>query len=169
MGTFTVSLLYLHRKDMQRWCNELRHLQQLKFKGEVRNHTHLDGHTTPVLSEDIFSQPQYSRKRSATHSGALTRAQNQSPSFHPITSRHCAFVKLHFGSNTSVLSMDLPVTFNMLIERIDKKLRYSQEWCGEKRLITHWTNNGDIVLLGRETALEYIFQEGVMISLHIEC
>lgn len=127
------------------------------------------GHPTPVFSEDIFSQSRHPRKRSATHSGALTRSLSQSPGFPIMTSRRCAFVKLHFGSNTSVLSMDLPVTFDTLIERIDKKLRYSQEWCGERRLITHWTDNGDIVLLGRETALEHIFQEGVMISLHIEC
>ncbi|KAJ3745430.1 hypothetical protein DFH05DRAFT_1523705 [Lentinula detonsa] len=168
-----VSLLYPDHDDMQKWYHELHSAQERE--GELRDkdlegtsRSRVQGYHLPSSRPHAVAQ----RKRAATYNGTLTDIEN-GPLPEPLLNVHfaphrSAFVKLHFGGNSFVLSVPLPVEFDDLLERIDKKFRHFPRWNTEGRTITHTSADGHVVSIGPKTPLDTIFQERTMISLWIK-
>ncbi|KAJ3865863.1 hypothetical protein EV359DRAFT_80058 [Lentinula novae-zelandiae] len=150
-----VSLLHPDHDGMQKWYHELQGLQGKGESGDVQG----------SLSPAVLIQ----RKRAVTYDGALADIQNGflPENSHPSNHRS-TFVKLHFGDNSFVLSIPLPVEYEDLLERIDKKLRHSPGWTMDGRIITHTNAAGYVVSVGPRTPLGTIFREGVMASLRVD-
>ncbi|KAJ3808624.1 hypothetical protein F5876DRAFT_78549 [Lentinula aff. lateritia] len=150
-----VSLLHPDHDGMQKWYHEL---QGLQGKGEWGD---IQGPSSPAIL--------IRRKRAVTHDGALADIQNGFlPENSHLSNHRSTFVKLHFGGNSFVLSIPLPVEYGDLLERIDKKLRYSPGWTMDGRIIIHTNADGYVVSVGPRTPLGTIFREGVMASLRVE-
>ncbi|KAJ3893308.1 hypothetical protein GG344DRAFT_75079 [Lentinula edodes] len=155
MESHVVALLHPDHDGMQKWYHEL---QGLQGKGEW-------GDVQGPLSPAVLIQ----RKRAVTYDGALADIQNGFlPENSHLSNHRSTFVKLHFGDNSFVLSIPLPVEYEDLLERIDKKLRYSPGWTMDGRIITHTNADGYVVSVGPRTPLETIFREGIMASLRVE-
>ncbi|KAJ4000846.1 hypothetical protein F5050DRAFT_285742 [Lentinula boryana] len=168
-----VSLLYPDHDDMQKWYHELHIAQQREV--EIRDKAHegtsrsrVQGYHMPSTRLNAVAQ----RKRADTYNGTLTDIEN-GPLPETLLNLHLAphrsaFVKLHFGGNSFVLSVPLPVEFEDLLERIDKKFRHFPGWTTEGKIITHTSADGHVVSIGPRTLLDTIFQERTMISLWIK-
>ncbi|KAF9078235.1 hypothetical protein BDP27DRAFT_1311016 [Rhodocollybia butyracea] len=118
--------------------------------------------------QEWHDKPFHTRRKLSM--GTLTNLENGPlpKSIASLTSaEYSAFVKLYFGGNIFVLSIPLPVRFEELMERIDKKLRHFPGWSREMRNVSHTDADGHTIIIGPETPLEPIFQEGVMVSLDI--
>lgn len=150
-----VSLLHPDHDGMQKWYHELQGLQGKGESGDVQG----------PLSPAVLIQ----RKRAVTYDGALADIQNGFlPENSHLSNHRSTFVKLHFGGNSFVLSIPLPVEYEDLLERIDKKLRYSPGWTMDGRIITHTSADGYVISVGPRTPLGTILREGIMASLRVE-
>ncbi|KAJ4473653.1 hypothetical protein J3R30DRAFT_3707582 [Lentinula aciculospora] len=170
MGGHVLSLLYPDHDDMQRWFYELQPVQQRK---EETKHKGINGsQSQDVVRPSTRLNIPTQRKRASSYSGTLTDIENgplpESLLSLPLIVHRSAFVKLHFGGNSFVLLVPLPVEFEDLLDRIDKKLRFLPEWTLEGTIITHTSANGHVVSIGPTTPLETMFQEGLMVSLRVK-
>ncbi|KIK61625.1 hypothetical protein GYMLUDRAFT_84770 [Collybiopsis luxurians FD-317 M1] len=168
-GTYTLSLLYLKQQEMQEWYSKIQHLRQVEGQTELEissSHQVQKSFSLPVPADNV---PTHRRR---AYSGTLTDLESGPvpQTFLQLTSTNprSAFVKFQFGGHVFVLSVALPVQFDELTERIDKKLRYIPGWSREGRIITHTAADGHVLYIGPDTPLDSMFQEGTMVSLNIQ-
>ncbi|KAF5377802.1 hypothetical protein D9757_008108 [Collybiopsis confluens] len=170
---YILSLLFSRQQDMQKWHSELEDVRNApnsaitsQFPSQVEE---IASFPLPTEKEFVIN-----KRTSRTYSGTLTDLESGPvpQSFLQLTSTNprSAFVKFQFGGHVFVLSVVIPVQYDELMDRIDKKLRYSgfPGWNREGKIITYTAANGHLLHIGPETSLDSMFQEGTMVSLSIQ-
>ncbi|KIK61626.1 hypothetical protein GYMLUDRAFT_42643 [Collybiopsis luxurians FD-317 M1] len=96
------------------------------------------------------------------------------PLLKPLSTSGRTFVKLESNKSVFTLSIPLPVQYDALLERIDKKLRNCGIWRSNEgrsifaREITYTTAEGQVVVVGPESPFESMFEEENMVSLRVQ-